>query len=309
MNEIVVLGSANMDLVVRQPRLPHPGETISGLAFTTIPGGKGLNQAIAAARAGASVSFLGAVGRDVFGSELRDCLQRDGIDVRGLQDVDVDTGTAHVSVVDGGENAIVVVPGANDSITALSDVAKKQIREARFLLAQFERPTALILEAFRLAKEAGVTTVLTPAPVREISEELMTLVDVLVPNAQEACELAGVSDEETAATHLSRSVGLVVMTRGSRGALVAKEGELIRTVPALPTRPVDTTAAGDTFVGALVAILVEGMPLEHALSAATAAASISVTREGASTSMPTRAEILELATLSKLVKHPLDTVV
>jgi ribokinase len=297
MNEIIVLGSANMDLVVRQPRLPHPGETIFGLAFTTVPGGKGLNQAVAAARAGASVSFLGAVGRDVFGSELRDCLQQDDIDVQGLQDVDVDTGTAHVSVLDGGENAIVVVPGANDSITALNNHAKRQIRGARFLLAQFERPTALILEAFRLAKEAGVTTVLTPAPVREIEKELMKLVDVLVPNAHEACALAGVSDEETAAISLSRSVGLVVMTRGSRGALVTRGGEVIHTVRALPARAVDTTAAGDTFVGALVAMMAEGMPLERALSAATAAASISVTRDGASTSMPTRAEILEVTGL------------
>lgn len=294
---IIVLGSANMDLVVRQPRLPNPGETMFGLAFTTVPGGKGLNQAVAAARAGASVSFLGAVGRDLFGAELRNCLQHNEIDVRGLQDVDVSTGTAHVSVLDGGENAIVVVPGANDAITALDDQAKRQIRVAKFLLAQFERPTALVLEAFRLAKEAGVTTVLTPAPVREIEKELMTLVDILIPNAQEACELAGVSDEETAAISLSHSVGLVVMTRGSRGVLVAREGRVIRTVPALPVRAVDTTAAGDTFVGALVAMMAEGMPLERALSAATAAASISVTRNGASTSMPNRAEIMEVTGL------------
>jgi ribokinase len=297
MNEIIVLGSANMDLVVRQPRLPQPGETMFGREFTTVPGGKGLNQAVAAARAGASVSFLGAVGRDEFGADLRRCLLHDDIDVSGLESVDISTGTAHVSVLDGGENAIVVVPGANDSITALNDHAKKQISDARFLLAQFERPTALILEAFRLAKEAGVTTVLTPAPVREVGKELMELVDVLVPNAQEACELAGISDEETAAIELSRSVGLVVMTRGSRGALVAKAGEIVRTVPAIPARAVDTTAAGDTFVGAFVAMMAEKMPLQRALSAATAAASISVTREGASTCMPSRAEILEVAGL------------
>lgn len=297
MIEILVLGSANMDLVVKQPRLPHPGETMFGRAFTTVPGGKGLNQAVAAARAGASVGFLGAVGRDVFGSELRDCLQRNDVDVRGLQDVDVTTGTAHVSVLDGGENAIVVVPGANDSTTTLDDRAKKQIREARFLLAQFERPTVLILEAFRHAKENSVTTVLTPAPVREIEKELLELVDVLVPNAQEACELAGIDDEEAAAIHLSRSVGLVIMTRGSRGAQVTRDGEVIHTIPAIPARAIDTTAAGDTFVGALVAMLAEGMPLDRALTAATAAASISVTRDGASTSMPVRGEILEFAGL------------
>ncbi|MCS5716430.1 ribokinase [Herbiconiux sp. CPCC 205716] len=299
MNDIIVLGSANMDLVVRQPRLPRPGETMFGAEFTTVPGGKGLNQAVAAARAGASVSFLGAVGRDEFGSELRSCLLNDGIDVSGLQHVDIKTGTAHVSVLDGGENAIVVVPGANNSITALNDHAKKKICDARFLLAQFERPTALILEAFRIAKEAGVTTVLTPAPVREVDRELMQLVDVLIPNAQEACELAGIGDEDTAALELSRSVGLVIMTRGSRGALVAGAGEIVRTVPAIPARAVDTTAAGDTFVGALVAMMAEDMPLERALSAATAAASISVTREGASTSMPTRTEILDVSGLEQ----------
>lgn len=294
MNEVIVLGSANMDLVVRQPRLPHPGETMFGLNFTTVPGGKGLNQAVAAARAGALVSFLGAVGRDEFGSDLRGSLTSNGIDVRGLQTLDVSTGTAHVSVLDGGENSIVVVPGANNSTTTLSDEDKKQIQSARFLLAQFERPTPLILEAFRLAKASGVTTVLTPAPVHEVDGDLMSLVDILVPNAQEACELAKIDDEEEAASYLSRTVGLVVMTRGSRGALVTRAGKVVRTVPAIPVHAVDTTAAGDTFVGALVATLADNLPLERALSAATAAASISVTREGASTSMPTRAEIFEL---------------
>lgn len=297
MSKIIVLGSGNMDLVVRQPRLPHPGETLFGASFTTVPGGKGLNQAVAAVRAGASVGFIGAVGRDPFGDELRSRLRQDGVDTRGLAVVEASTGTAHVSVLDGGENSIVVVPGANDSVVALDDEAKKDIREASFLLAQFERPSVLILEAFRAAREARVTTVLTPAPVREINKELLALVDILVPNAQEACELAGVTDEEVAAKTLSQKVGLVVMTRGSRGAVVAREGEIIRTVPAVPARAIDTTAAGDTFVGTFIAMLAEGMQLEGALTAATVAASISVTREGASSSMPTREEIVSFAAL------------
>jgi ribokinase len=291
MSAIVVLGSANMDLVVRQPRLPHPGETMFGSSFDTIPGGKGLNQAVAAARAGGDVAFLGAVGRDLFGDELRRCLQDDGVDTHGLVDVDGATGTAHISVLDGGENAIVVVPGANAAITSLDDTSQKRIENARYLVAQFERPIELINEAFVVARGMGIQNVLTPAPVQPVDPALLQLVDVLIPNAQEACELAGVDDETQAALALSETVGLVVMTRGSRGALVARDGAVLHEVAPRKVEPVDTTAAGDTFAGTLIAFLAEGAPLEAALRAATVAASISVTRPGASTSMPTRDEI------------------
>jgi ribokinase len=291
MSAIVVLGSANMDLVVRQPRLPRPGETMFGSDFTTVPGGKGLNQAVAAARAGGDVGFLGAIGRDVFGDELRRCLRDDGVDTDGLEEVDAPTGTAHIAVLDGGENAIVVVSGANAAITTLDEVAQHRIEDARYLVAQFERPIELISEAFVVARGLGIQTVLTPAPVTAVDPGLLQLVDVLIPNAQEACELAGVSDETAAAIALSRSAGLVVMTRGSRGALVAREGAVIAEVPARKVTAVDTTGAGDTFAGVLVAWLAEGAELEAALEAATVAASISVTRPGATTSMPTRDEI------------------
>jgi ribokinase len=292
MSAIVVLGSANMDLVVRQPRLPHPGETMFGSSFDTIPGGKGLNQAVAAARAGGDVGFLGAVGRDAFGSALRSCLHDDGIDTAGLREVEEPTGTAHISVLDGGENAIVVVSGANNAITALDDASRERIEAARYLVAQFERPIDLISEAFVVARGMGIQTVLTPAPVQKVDHALLQLVDVLIPNAQEACELAGVTDETEAAAALSEITdGLVVMTRGSRGALVARDGKVELEVPPRTVEPVDTTAAGDTFAGTLVAFLAESAPLEAALRAATVAASISVTRPGASTSMPTRVEI------------------
>jgi ribokinase len=294
MSAIVVLGSANMDLVVRQPRLPHPGETMFGSSFATIPGGKGLNQAVAAARAGGDVGFLGAIGRDGFGEALRRCFEQDGIDTSGLREVDEPTGTAHVSVLDGGENAIVVVSGANAAITALDDGARREIEKARYLVAQFERPIELIGGAFVLARGLGVTTVLTPAPVQKVDEALLQLTDILIPNAQEACELAGVSDETEAARTLSGITdGLIVMTRGSRGALVARGGKIELEVPPRKVEPVDTTAAGDTFAGTLVAFLAEGAPQDAALTAAAVAASISVTRPGASTSMPTRAEIDE----------------
>jgi ribokinase len=291
MSAIVVLGSANMDLVVRQPRLPRPGETMFGSDFSTVPGGKGLNQAVAAARAGGDVGFLGAVGRDAFGDELRRCLRDDGVDTDGLAEVDAPTGTAHIAVLDGGENAIVVVSGANAAITELDDDAKSRIEDARYLVAQFERPVELVGEAFVVARGLGITTVLTPAPVQPVDRALLQLVDVLIPNAQEACELAGVSDETEAAIALSRTVGLVVMTRGERGVLAARDGAIVADVPARHVKAVDTTGAGDTFVGVMVAWLASGAELDVALQAATVAASISVTRPGATTSMPTWDEI------------------
>lgn len=291
MSAIVVLGSANMDLVVRQPRLPDPGETMFGSDFSTVPGGKGLNQAVAAARAGGDVGFLGSIGRDGFGDELRRCLRDDGIDTDGVTEVDAPTGTAHIAVLDGGENAIVVVSGANAAVTELDDASKKRIEDAQYLVAQFERPIELIGEAFVVARGLGIHTVLTPAPVQPVDPALLQLVDILIPNAQEARDLAGVDDETEAAIALSRTVGLVVMTRGSRGALVARAGAVVAEVPARKVTPVDTTGAGDTFAGVMVAWLAAGAKLEDALQAASVAASISVTRPGASTSMPTWDEI------------------
>ena len=291
MSAIVVLGSANMDLVVRQARLPRPGETMFGSDFSTVPGGKGLNQAVAAARAGGDVGFVGAVGRDEFGDRLRRTLHEEGIDTGGLAEVDAPTGTAHIAVLDGGENAIVVVSGANSTVTALDDESRRRIEDARFLVAQFERPIELIGEALVVARGMGIRTVLTPAPVQPVDDSLLRLVDVLIPNAQEACELAGVGDETEAALALSRLAGLVVMTRGARGVLVAREGAVVTELPARQVEAVDTTGAGDTFAGVMVAWLASGAELEAALRAATVAASISVTRPGASTSMPTWDEI------------------
>lgn len=289
-NTIAVLGSANMDLVVRQPRLPHAGETMFGSDFTTVPGGKGLNQAVAAARAGADVAFLGAVGADAFGAALRERLVADGIDVTALRTVDdAATGTAHISVLDGGENSIVVVPGANAAVDGLDAADRTVLADPRFVLAQFERPLGLIREAFALARAGGVTTVLTPAPVVDPGD-LLELTDILVPNAAEACELAGVDDPEQAAIALSRRARTVVMTRGGDGALIAREGAVLAAVPARRVQAVDTTAAGDTFAGVMVARLAAGDALDAAAWAGAVAASIAVTRPGASSSMPTWAE-------------------
>lgn len=294
MTDIVVLGSANMDLVVRQPRLPQPGETMFGSSFDTVAGGKGLNQAIAAARVGGSVAFLGAVGGDAFGATLRTTLSEAGVEVSGLALVERPTGTAHISVLDGGENAIVVVPDANGVQLPLDDLQQAAIRAARYLVVQFERPLPLVAAAVAFARANGVTTVVTPAPVLPLPDGFLDDVDILVPNAAEACELAELDDETDAARALSARVGTVVVTRGARGALVARGGEIVAEVAPHPVTPVDTTGAGDTFTGVLVARLAAGDPEPDALRAASVAAALATTRPGASPSMPAWHEVAPL---------------
>lgn len=291
MGRVVVLGSANMDLVVRMPRRPEPGETLTGTRFETGAGGKGLNQAIAAVRAGADVAFIGAVGSDSFGERLRARLVDDGVDDSRLQTLDAATGIAQISVTDDGENTIVIVPGANGH-EGFDAADRALVEGASHLVVQLERPATVIAEAMRFARERGVTTVLTPAPAREGIDDLIDLSDILVPNEGEAMLLSGAPDAESASIALSRRARTVVVTLGSRGALVAEAGEIVRRVAPRPVEAVDTTGAGDTFVGVMVAWLVAGRPLAEALDAATAGASIAVTRAGAASSMPIRDEII-----------------
>ncbi|WP_081882289.1 ribokinase [Cryobacterium sp. MLB-32] len=297
MNRIVVLGSANMDLVVRQSRLPRPGETIFGSGFETVPGGKGLNQAVAAARLGASVDFVGAVGTDAYGDELRALLAAEGIRSPGLASSTEPTGTAHISVVDSGENSIVVVSGANSTVTTLDAAQRETISTAAFLVMQCELPIPVLVEAIALAREAGVFTVLTPAPVVPLPDGFLASVDLVVPNQIEAQELTGESDPVQAAEALSTGLTWAIVTLGSEGCVVAYDGEVLGLAPARPVEAVDTTAAGDTFVGALVARLATstGAPTEEtmveALRWATVASSVSVTRVGATTSMPSFDEV------------------
>ncbi|WBU36952.1 ribokinase [Homoserinibacter sp. YIM 151385] len=288
---VVVLGSANMDLVVRQPRLPEPGETMFGSGFQTVAGGKGLNQAVAAARAGAPVAFAGAVGADANGAELRAVLEGEGIATAALAELDAPTGIAAISVLDDGENSIVVVSGANAEVAALDDAAREAIRGASHLVMQFELPQSALLEGARLARELGAVTVLTPAPALDPVDGLLELVDILVPNGGEARALSGADDDAEAARILSGRVGTVVVTRGGEGALVARGGEIVHEVAPVRVEPVDTTGAGDTFVGVLVAGLADGLELEPALARAAAGAAVSVTRAGATSSMPSRDEI------------------
>lgn len=299
MSGLAVLGSANMDLVVRQPRWTRPGETIFGSGFVTGAGGKGLNQAVAAARAGARVSFLGAVGEDAFGVDLRARLVAEGIDVRRLVTRPEPTGVAAIAVVDDGENAIVVVPGANAS-TEFDEADRDVVASASHLLVQLERPATLVREAMVFARSRSVMTVLTPAPVHPDLHELLHLADLLVANQGEAAILSGEADAERAAIALSRAGGAVVVTLGGEGALFARAGRVEATVAAYPATAIDTTGAGDAFTGALTAWWADGADWSDALKAASAAGSIAVSRVGASDAAPTRTEILSRLDSSRI---------
>jgi ribokinase len=288
---IVVLGSANMDLVVMVEAMPRPGETVTGRRYLAVTGGKGLNQAIAAARAGGDVAMIGAVGDDPFGAEIREVLAGAAVDAANVTVSAAPTGTAHITVDDEGENQIVVVAGANTTVTSLADAHRTAISERDILLLQLELPLSVVMEAASWARQAGVRTMLTPAPVVDLPDELLAAIDLLVPNEHEAAGLTGIDDPIDAARKLrSRGCRAVVVTLGADGcAYVDADG--VTRVEGRPVTAVDTTAAGDTFAGCLAVALEEGRPVRDALRWATTAASLSVQTVGASSSMPPRSRI------------------
>lgn len=286
-----MLGSANIDLVAYVATAPLRGQTVLGREFRTVPGGKGANQAIAAARAGGEVRMIGAVGDDAFGTELRAALERSGVDTARLRTVPGPTGTAHIVVDDQGGNAIVVVPSANATVTSLDDADLAALADCDVLLLQLELPLETVAAGAAAGRAAGVRVVLTPAPAQPLPASLLADVDLLVPNEHEAAALAGLTDPAAAVAALLAHSPEVVVTLGAAGCLyAARGGEPVR-VPAPAVDAVDTTAAGDSFVGALAVALAEGRPIIAALEWATAAAALSVRRPGASTSMPRRSEI------------------
>jgi len=291
MTHIAVLGSTNMDLVAYVEKAPQRGETVTGREFRTIPGGKGANQAIAAARAGAAVSMIGAVGNDAFGTRLRSTLENSGVDTDRLRTTEGPSGTAHIVVDDEGGNAIVVIPGANATVDHLAPGDEGLIASADALLLQLEIPLAGVAAGAEAARAHGVRTILTPAPARPLPPELLAAVDLLVPNEHEAAALTGVPDPRGAALALLDRVPEVVITLGAAGSLHAARDTEPLTVPAPQVKAVDSTGAGDTFVGALAVALGERRPMPQALRWAAAAAALSVQREGASASMPYRQEI------------------
>ncbi|MER5219934.1 ribokinase [Streptomyces flaveus] len=295
MTRIVVLGSTNMDLVAYVDKAPQRGETVNGREFRTVPGGKGANQAVAAARAGGTVSMIGAVGADAFGTRLRAALEESGVHTGLLRTTEGPSGTAHIVVDDEGGNAIVVIPGANGTVTALTPGDEALIALADCLLLQLEIPVEGVLAAAEAARRHGVRTVLTPSPAQPLPAGLLAATDLLIPNEHEAAALTGVGDPYQAADALLDQVREVVITLGSAGSLYAARGAEKITVPAPHVTAVDSTGAGDTFVGTLSLALGEGRPMPDALAWASAAAALSVQRPGASAAMPYRTEIDELA--------------
>lgn len=293
MAKIVVVGSGNTDMVVKSPRIPLPGETVLGGQFVMAAGGKGANQAVAAARLGAEVSLVACVGDDLFGANALEGYRREGMDTRFVtRDPDAPSGVALIVVDEKGENSIVVAPGANHSLTPqrVRDAADA-IRSADILLAQLEVPIESVLEAARIAHDAGVKVILNPAPACQLPEELLKLANILTPNETESQLLAGreAPVDELARLLLGRGPSVVALTMGRNGVLLADSSGW-RTLPAREVTAVDTTAAGDAFNGAFAVALAEGAALEDAVRFAQAAAAISVTRMGAQPSLPTREE-------------------
>jgi len=300
---VVVIGSSNTDMIIRLDRIPRPGETILGGEFVTAAGGKGANQAVGAARAGGAVTFIARVGQDVFGDRAVAGFRRDGISTEFVfRDLVAPSGVALIFVAKDGENSIAVAGGANARLSP-ADVkqAKAAIARARVVVLQLETPLETVRAAAELAARAGVCVILNPAPARPLPLRLLTLVSILTPNETEAELLTGIRvDSDAAAAKaadqlLGKGIQTVVLTLGARGAFVAtKEGK--RLVPGFEVKPVDTTAAGDIFNGALAVALAEGRPLAEAVRFANAAGALSVTMLGAQPSAPTRSAIDRLLT-------------
>lgn len=297
--QICVVGSVNMDLVFRTPRMPAVGETLHGHEFRQIPGGKGANQAVAAARQGADVRFIGAVGDDGFGDFSQQSLSADGISLTHLSRIPgVATGVAGILVEDNGSNSIVLAAGANASLTpAHIDAAAADIRSAQILLCQLETPLNTVTQAIATARAAGVKVILNPAPAQDLSPELLAQVDYLILNETEAGQLSGIAVTDNASAQaaseklMAMGVGQVLLTMGGHGALITQPGHS-QFIPAIRVDVVDTTAAGDTFVGAFAVGIANGLSLLEASQEAQYTAALTVTKLGAQTSIPQRAEVL-----------------
>ena len=297
-NTIVVLGSSNTDMIVKTERIPRPGETVIGGVFSKAPGGKGANQAVAAARAGGSVVFIGRVGADMLGEEALAGYICDGIDVsRVTRDPDAYSGVALIFVDAKGENSIAVASGANANVTPADvEAARDRIESAAVLLMQLEIPIEAVRAAADIAVARGVRVILNPAPARALDDALLRNISILTPNETEAELLTGISADtdrgvENATEALrARGIETVLLTLGTRGVYIASP-EYRGIVPCYPVECVDSTAAGDVFNGVLAASLADGRILLDAVRFASAAAAISVTRMGAQPSAPYREEI------------------
>jgi len=291
---ILVVGSLNMDLVLRVPRLPRPGETVLGEAYETHPGGKGANQAVAAARLGGRVRMLGRIGEDGFGRTLKASLAQEGVDVTWVQETTGPSGAAFILVDPTGQNQIAVAPGANARL-APGDLPETAFREAEVLLLQLEIPLETVAQAVALGRKAGSRILLNAAPAQKLPPAVWQGVDLLLVNEVEAAQLAGSSPPRTPeealdlARRLRELVPQVVLTLGDQGAVWSGEEE--GHLPTFAVRAVDATAAGDAFAGALAVALAEGMSMRAALRFASAAGALATTRPGAQPSLPFRSEV------------------
>ena len=301
MSRVFVAGSINMDVVATADRHPRIGETVAGKAVLYFPGGKGANQAVAAAKLGAPTTLIGRLGADAFGLELRAFLAAEDVDLSFVQDTpEVHTGTAVITLANA-DNTIVVVPGANALLSA-EDVGAVPLARGDVAVSQFEIPTATIIAFFQRARAAGATTILNPAPAIAFGNELLDLVDILVLNESELGFLAKTEMRDTddharcidIAKSLSGSRGMLVcVTLGKRGAIALVGGSTLL-IEGRVVKAIDTTGAGDCFVGAVAALLADGQSIQNALIYANAAASICVQRMGAGSSMPTAAEVAKV---------------
>ena len=299
---VVVVGSLNVDLVVGLERMPAPGETVMGATLERHPGGKGLNQAVAAARLGARVSMIGTVGSDDSGVWLQGIVRAEGIDATGIISAGGPSGTALIEVDPTGMNRIVVIPGANAALTAADVTAAiNAIDDVAVVLTQGEIPLEAITAAMAAGRACGARTILNPAPVRDYPTSLLALVDFLVPNEHEAAHLSGLPtgslvDASEAARHFTgQGVPNAIITRGARGAVWVSPSSS-GSVAAYRVTPVDTVAAGDAFCGGLAAALASGDPLPVALRWASAAGALATTIAGAVPSLPTRDAVEQLLT-------------
>jgi len=297
-NRITVIGSSNTDMVIKTSKLPLPGETILGGDFLMNPGGKGANQAVAAARLNGNVALIAKTGEDLFGLQAKKLFQSEKLETKYLlSDPDSPSGIALITVDDQGENCIVVAPGANARLTPEDIVnAGEAILEAEIVLMQLEIPLETVVCAATMAFESGKKVILNPAPAQPLPDALLKKLYLITPNETEAELLTGIpvtdlpSAEKAARALLEKGVQTVVITLGSKGALLVTDSQC-QLIPAFHVEPVDTTAAGDCFNGALAVAIAEGVGLENAITFASKAASISVTRMGAQASAPYRNEI------------------
>lgn len=295
---VVVIGSLNMDLVTRAPRLPKGGETLIGHSFTTVSGGKGANQAVAAARLGAQVAMIGCVGNDDYGVQLRDALLAEQIDCQAVSTVEDSSGVALIVVDDNSQNAIVIVAGANGALTeAVVDRFDAVLQAADVIICQLEIPDASVGHALKRGRELGKTVILNPAPAsRPLPADWYAAIDYLIPNESEASALSGLPVDSLASAEIAASqliamgAGKVIITLGAQGSLFA-DGQRFEHFPAPKVNAVDTTAAGDTFVGGFASALAGGQTEAEAIRYGQIAAALSVTRAGAQPSIPTQSDV------------------